>query len=469
MGIRLESRPISVGSFAANLRSFETVRDFIASATITAVIDVPFTLIFLLLLFWIAAPMVLPALIGIVVVTIFSLSMQKRMERLTETTYRASAQRNANLIESLVSLDTVKAMSAEGAMQKKWENSASFLARVSIQLRLLAASNLHFVTLTQQLVTICVVVTGVYLISEGEITMGALIACSMLSGRALGPFSGVAGLLTQFHHARTALLSLNEIMAKPIERSDSGRLIHRSDLRGKIEFKNVSFTYPESDQPAISNMSFVIQPGEHVALLGRIGSGKSSIEKLILGLYQPSQGTILIDDIDIRQLDLAELRQHIGYVSQDTTLFYGTLRENITMPLPHASEADLIRATEFANLAEFVNTHPKGFDMIIGERGDSLSGGQRKSVGLARAVIGDPHILLLDEPTGAMDHSAETWVTEKLQSYYKNRTLMMVTHRSSILKIVDRIIVVDNGKIVADGPRDNVAKALREGRIGKAL
>ncbi|MFT5084418.1 MAG: ATP-binding cassette subfamily C protein LapB [Lentisphaeria bacterium] len=468
LGLRLESRPVSAGSFAANLRSFETIRDFITSATITAIIDLPFTLIFIALLFWIAGPMVLPVSIGIIIVVLFALSTQSKMEELTETTYRASALRNATLIESLVGLDTLKAMAAESIMQKRWEHSASFLARVSIQLRLLATSNMNAVMWAQQTVTVGVIVTGVYLIAEGELSMGGLIASSMLSARAMAPLGAMAGLLAQFHHAKTAFHSLGQIMELPVERPLDARFVHRQKLKGKIEFRNVSFTYPGSETAALRNVSFVIQPGEHVALLGRIGSGKSSLKKLAIGLYQPTEGAVLIDGIDVRQLDLAELRQQVGYVAQDTTLFYGSLRENIVLAHPQADDEAVIRATEFANLTEFVNTHPKGFDMIIGERGDTISGGQRKSIALARAIIHDPQILLLDEPTASMDHSTEIWVNKQIQDQCQGKTILLATHRTSVLSMVDRIIVIDGGRIVADGPRDNVAEALREGRIGKA-
>jgi len=468
LGLRMESRPTSAGSFAANLRSYETIRDFIASATITAVIDLPFTFIFLALIFWVAGFMVLPALAGMVLILLYALTTQSKLEELTETTYRASALRNATLIESLVGLETVKAMAAEGIMQRRWEQTATFLARVSIRLRLLASSNMNVVTWVQQWVTVSVIIVGVYLISAGGLSMGGLIAATMLTSRAMAPFAGIAGLLTQFHHAKTAYSSLNDVMASPVERRTDARLVHRQKLKGKIEFRNVTLKYPGSDIAALKNVSFTIQPGEHVAFLGRVGSGKSSVQRLALGLYQPTDGAVLIDDIDVRQLDLAELRQQLGYVAQDITLFYGSLRENIVLAHPQADDEAVIRAAEFANLGEFVNAHPNGFDMVIGERGESLSGGQRKAIGLARAVIHDPQILLLDEPTGSMDHSTESWVNKKIQAYAQGKTVLVATHRTSVLSWVDRIIVIDNAQVVADGPRDTVAQALKEGRIGKA-
>lgn len=466
LGMRLEGRPVSTGSFASSLRGFETLRDFVASASITAIIDLPFTLIFLCVLYWIAPALILPVLIGIVVVVGYSSILQRRMAQLTETTYRASALRNATLIESLVGLDTIKSLSAEGLMQARWERSAAFLARVSVQLRVLASSNTHMVSAIQQGVTVSVVVLGVYTMTEGNITMGGLIAASMLSSRALTPLATVAGLMTQIHHTKTAKVALDEVMDKPVEQDPDNRPLALGELKGKIEFRNVSFHYPEAEISALTEVSFTINPGERVAFLGRVGSGKSSIQKLVMGLFQPIHGKILIDGIDMRQLNVSELRSFMGYVPQDVNLFFGSLRENIVFSRPDAEDADVLRAADFANLTEFVNGHPKGFDMPVGERGESLSGGQRKSVALARAVIHQPAVLLMDEPTGSMDHATESWVNDQLQDYSKGRTLLVVTHRTSLLKMVDRIIVIDKGQIVADGPRDNVVEALKEGRIG---
>jgi ATP-binding cassette, subfamily C, bacterial LapB len=468
LGLRMEVRPPSVGSFAANLRSFETIRDFITSATITAIIDLPFTVIFLLVLGWISPWLMLPLLAGVCVVLLYALTTRQKMEQLTETTYRASAMRNATLIESLVGLETVKVMTCEGMMQKRWERSASFLARVGVQLRLLATSNGHVTSLMQQLVTLGVVVTGVYLIAAGELTMGALIASSMLSGRAMAPLGQMAALLTQYHGAKTAYQSLNDLMRMPIERPAESRFLSRTHFKGKIEFRNLSFSYPDTETPVLKNVSFTVEPGEHVAILGRIGSGKSTLQRLVMGLYQPTEGAVLIDGVDSRQLDPAELRRQIGYVPQDVVLMYGSLRENIVMSHPQADDEAVVRAAEMANLSDFVNRHPQGFDMQVGERGEVLSGGQRKSVAIARAVISEPPMLLMDEPTGSMDHATEAWVIDQFKEYAKDRTTLLVTHRTSLLALVDRIIVVDGGQVVADGPREQVVQALRQGRIGRA-
>jgi len=469
LGIRLEQRPNSVGSFANNLRSFETVRDFITSATITTFIDIPFGLIFVVVIAWISWPMIIPVLLGAVVMLIYSFSVQTKMHDLSETMYRASAIRNATLIESLVSLETVKALGIEGQMQRKWEHSSHFLTEVSSKLRLLTSSINNGANSIQQLITITLVVLGVYLVINGELTMGGLIACSMLASRALVPVAQTAGLLTQYHNASTSLASLDEIMHRPVERPLDGSFLSRPAFNGDIEFREVSFSYPGAEQNALTKVSFKIKAGEHVAILGRMGSGKSTIHKLILGLYQPTEGAILIDGIDARQIDPAELRRCVGYVQQDTQLFYGSMRDNLIISAPHVDDAAVLAAAHVGGIDEFINSHPKGFDMLIGERGETLSGGQRQGVGIARAFIAKPAILLLDEPTSAMDHSGEEAIKRRLVEATSNKTLVLISHRSSLYDLVNRIIVIDSGRIVADGPKDQVTDALRNGKIGKAL
>jgi ATP-binding cassette subfamily C protein LapB len=469
LGIRLEQRPNSVGSFASNLRSFETVRDFITSATITTLIDIPFGLIFVVVIAWIAWPMVIPVLIGAVLILVYSFSVQTKMHELSETMYRASAIRNATLIESLVGLETVKALGIEGQMQRKWEQSAHFLTEVSSKLRLLSTSINNGASTIQQLINISLVVLGVYLVVNGDMTMGGLIACTMLASRALVPIAQTAGLLTQYHNAATALTSLDEIMNREVERPLDAKFLSRPAFSGNIEFREVSFNYPGAEQDALTKVSFKIKAGEHVALLGRMGSGKSTIHKLILGLYQPTAGAILIDGIDARQIDPAELRRCVGYVQQDTQLFYGTMRDNLTISAQHVDDAAVLAAAHVGGIDEFVNAHPKGFDMLIGERGETLSGGQRQGVGIARAMISNPAMLLLDEPTSAMDHSGEDAIKRRLVETSKNKTLVLISHRSSLYDLVDRIIVIDSGRIVADGPKEQVTEALRNGKVGKAL
>ena len=468
LGTRLEFRPASAGSFAASLRSFETIRDFIASATVTAIIDLPFAVLFLVVMAWIDWVMLFPGLVGILLVVTYALVVQSKMHELAETTYRASAMRNASLVEALVGLETLKALGGEGAMQRKWERSAAHLSRVSTQLRMLAASTVNSTLWIQQVVTISLIVLGAYRIGMGQLTMGGLIACSMLLSRALGPFTQVAGLMTNYHNAITSMASLDKVMKQEVERPEDANFVSRAHFNGEIEFKDVCFSYPGEEDLTLKNVSFHIRPGEHVAILGRIGSGKTTLQKLILGLYRPNSGSILIDGVDNRQLDPAELRRNIGYVPQDLTLFYGSLRDNIAMAAPYVDDAALLAAAEVSGIQEFVDAHPRGFDMLVGERGESLSGGQRQGVAIARAVVNDPPILLFDEPTGSMDFSSEENIKIKLRSFAAHKTMLAITHRTALFDIVERIIVMDKGKIVADGAKAQVIEALRQGRIEKA-
>lgn len=468
LGARMEQRPVSAGSFASNLRAFESVRDFIGSATVVAFIDLPFGLIFMAVIGWISWYMLIPLLVGAALMVLYALIVQARMHELAETTYRAGAQRNATLIEGLVGFETIKALAAEAPIQRKWEKSAALLARVGAQLRLLSTTASNTSAFVQQCINLVIVIMGVYLIAERELSLGGLIACTMLASRAMAPVGQVAGLLVQYHTADTALTSLNEMMAREVERPEDSTFISRGHFKGAIEFRDVSFTYPGQSAPALRNLSFSIKPGEKVAILGRIGCGKTTLEKLILGLYQPTSGAVMVDGIDLRQLDPAELRRQIGYVQQDVMLFYGSLRENITLGAPLADDAAIVRAAEIGGILNLVNQHPKGFDMLIGERGESLSGGQRQGVAIARAVINDPPILLLDEPTSSMDFTSEDDIKRRLSAFAKNKTVLLVSHRTSLLEMSERIIVIDAGRIMADGPRDQVVAALRQGRIGKA-
>lgn len=468
LGTRMEQRPASAGSFASNLRAFESVRDFIGSATVVAFIDLPFSVIFMVTIAWISWMMLIPLVVGSLIMLLYSLAVQGRMHELAETTFRASAQRNATLIEGLVGFETIKALSAESVIQTKWEKSAALLARVGAQLRLLSSTASSSSAFVQQLVNLAIVVIGVYAISNRELTMGGLIACTMLASRAMAPVGQVSGLLVQFHTASTALTSLDEMMKREVERPADTNYVSRGRFTGAIDFRNVSFSYPGQTTPSLHGLNFKIKAGEKIAILGRIGSGKTTLEKLILGLYQPTEGAVLVDGIDLRQIDPAELRRQIGYVQQDVMLFYGSLRENITLGAPLAQHADIVRAAEIGGVLTLVNHHPEGFEMVVGERGESLSGGQRQGVAIARAVINDPPILLLDEPTSSMDYSSEEDIKQRLTAFAKDKTVLLISHRTALLDLVDRIIVMDGGRIVADGPKEQVITALRQGRVGKA-
>ncbi|GAA0584976.1 type I secretion system permease/ATPase [Halomonas salifodinae] len=470
LGMRMEARPASTGSFAATLHSFEAVRGFIGSATVVALVDLPFVLLFAGIVAIIGVPLVIPIAIGALFVLLYALAAQGRMHELSETTWRVSAQRNASLVESVSNLETVKALRAEGRIQGLWEKTTAFLSRTSAQLRLLSSSVSSVALWAQHTVAVAVIIIGVYLIIAGELSQGGLIAAYLLSSRAMAPISQAASLLAQYHQSSTALAGLDQVMEKPQEREEGRHLISRPVIRGEIAFDKVSFRYPEEAQEALRDVSLKIGAGEKVALLGRIGSGKSTLDKLILGLYQPTAGAVSVDGVDIRQWDPMDLRRHIGYVPQDVSLFFGSLRDNIIAGAGSEGVSDevLQQALEVAGLTELVNRHPLGLDMPVGERGESLSGGQRQSVAIARAMVLDPTILLLDEPTSAMDHASEEAFKARLEGLAEHKTLVVVTHRTSLLALVERIIVIDAGKVVADGPKDKVVVALRSGQIGRA-
>jgi ATP-binding cassette subfamily C protein LapB len=468
LGMKMTERPASIGSFASGLQAFESVRSFIGSATVVGFIDLPFVLLFTLVMGLISWPLVIPVLVGIALVLLYTAGVQHKMHQLSEQSMQASAQRNAVLVESLVGLETLKTLGAEGRMQSLWEKTTLLLSRTSVKMRMLSGSVTAGTLWIQQAVAVAIILLGVYLIIDAQLSQGALIAAYMLSSRVMAPVGQAAALLMQYHQAATALETLETIMQKPVERPPGTSWISRPRLQGGIEFNEVSFRYPHDERDVLRSVSFKINPGEHVAILGRNGSGKTTLEKLVAGLYSPTQGAVLIDGIDARQLDPAELRRNIGYVSQDVNLFFGSLRDNIVMGAPQVDDARVLEAVRLSGLAEFVQTHPAGLAMPVGERGELLSGGQRQGVTIARAMLNDPSILLFDEPTGAMDHASEELFKRNIREYAPGKTLLVITHRTSLLELVDRIIVIDAGKIVADGSKDQVVEALRQGRIGRA-
>ncbi|NJO14567.1 MAG: type I secretion system permease/ATPase [Thioploca sp.] len=465
LGTQRAAHPRSIGAFANHLHEFETFREFFTSATLTTLVDLPFALLFITVIWTLNPELAMIPLYSMAIVMGLSLLVQLPLRYVVRQTFRASAQKHALLIETLSGIETLKARGAEGEMQRKWELLIGQIAQSSLKSRFLSALAVNFSVFVQQMTTIVVVVTGVYLIADGKLTTGALIASTILAGRALAPLAPIANLLTRYHQSLAALRVLNHIMSMPLERPLGKPFLHRPQLRGDIEFKQVDFNYPQQPVAALTKMSFKINAGQKIGIIGRIGSGKSTLAKLILGLYQPTGGSILLDGVDSRQLDPAELRRNIGYIPQDLELFYGTVKDNIVIGASYVEDSMVLQAAQLAGVDEFTNRHPLGFDMLIGERGEGLSGGQRQAIVLARALLLNPPILLLDEPTNAMDNRAEELLKTRLQAHLEDKTLLLVTHRMSLLSLVNHLMVVDGGQIVAFGLKEQVIQALTNGQV----
>jgi len=460
MGLKMKEKPVSTGAFAANVQAFESVRQFISSAVVTSYVDLPFAIVFIAVIGLIAWPLMIPIVAGGAVVILYALVTQGAMRDLSQTSLQAGSMRNSLLVEYLAALDTVKLLGAEGKAQGKWERLVLFLEKTNARLRFYSALLANGALWVQFTVSVVVMIMGVYLIFQGALSMGGLIAVYILSSRAMAPIGRTAGLLVQYHQASRSLASLDDVMQKDVERPGGVTFYTRSSFRGSAAFNSVSFAYPDSDTPALKDFSISVGPGEKIAVLGRVGSGKSTIARLLTGLYEPDEGAVYFDGVDIRQIDPAELRRNIGCMPQETTLFYGSLRDNIAMAADGASEEDVFEAVRLAGFGGFVNSTPRGLDLNVGERGERLSSGQRQAVGLARTFIKKAPFLLLDEPTSFMDSAAEQMTVRGISEFARDRTLVLITHKKNLLGLVDRIAVLDGGKMILDGARDEVLEKL---------
>ena len=465
MGMKMSARPESAGSFASELREFEALREFFSSITVVSVIDVPFIFLFILVIWLIGGPIALVPIVIVPIVCLVSYIIQLPLKAHINRMFREASQKHALLVEAISGHETIKSLGVEGKIQRRWENFVNQAAGSSNKARFISGIASNFSAFMQQLSTVIVIIVGVYLIQEKELTMGGLIACSILTGRTLAPLGQIVALLTRLNHSMSALKALDRIIKLPVDRPENSAFLHRPAFHGGLEFQNVIFKYPRQKLNALDDISFKVTPGEKIGIVGKIGSGKTTIEKLILGLYDPDEGAVLIDGTDIRQLDPAELRASIGYVPQDVFLFYGSVKDNIAMGDSDTDDAAIVRAAHIAGVDDFVKRHPMGFDMPVGEGGTGLSGGQKQSIALARALVRDPAIILFDEPTAMMDTGSEAAFVSKVTGSLAHKTLILVTHKLSLLSLVDRVIVTDNGKIVVDGPREAVLKALTGSQI----
>ncbi len=458
LNIKLASKPASTGQFVSRLQSYESVREFFTSATMSAIVDLPFIFIFILVIFFIGGPLGYVTLSIVVILILTSWYMQKPLKNIVEKSVKEEQLKQTTLIETVTGLEIIKSVRAQNRMRTHWDKSVAATVHYAEQGQFLSHSINYFTAFMSGFSNIIIVAAGVYLASTGGITMGGIIAAMMLNGRVIAPVSQIVGMIIRFDRTMLSLNNLDEIMKMPVEKEDKN-YISRPNLKGNIELKDLEFTYSENKYKILKNINLTIKEGEKVAILGKIGSGKSTLLKLMMNLYEPVSGSVLIDGVDTRQIDPVDLRRSMGIVPQEPFLFMGTIKDNITIGEQFATDEELLKVARIAGLHEFLDKHEAGFDLIVGERGEGLSGGERQSVTLARALISNPNIIMLDEPTNAMDKQAETSFINKLEEIIKDKTLVLVTHKTSLLRLVDRVIIVENGQIIADGTKEEVFKS----------
>ena len=457
----MSSRSGSSGAVAGQLREFEALRDFFTSATLVAIVDLPFIILFLFVIWLIGGPIVLAPALAVPFVLLAGGIIQPFLNRLTGRAYEDRQSKQGTLVEALSGLETIKSVAAGDMMRHRWSKAVADQTQTATQGRFLSQFAINAASLAQQAAQVGIVVFGVFLVTAGQLSMGALIACVILCSRTLAPLAQLANVLSRANHAWTAYRRIGALMGSEDEGAGPTVYLKRTALEGRIEFRDVAFSYPGQSAPALSDVNFIVQPGEKVAVLGRTGSGKSTVVRLIVGLYEPSSGAVMIDDTDVRQIDPADLRRAIGSVLQDVHLFSGTVRENIALDRPDVTDEDILRAAKISGVHDFIGGMPQGYGLVLKERGEGLSGGQRQALCMARALVASPDILILDEPTSMMDVASELQLIERLRWEIKDRTLLAVTHRGSMMKLVDRAIVLDRGKVVADGAKDRVLASLQ--------
>ena len=467
-GMAMKARPTSVGGFAQSIHDFQGLREFLTAVTLTSVIDLPFSILMIVVIGLLGGWLVAIPLLAFPLTAIFAFVVQMRLRDTVQRSLELATQRQAMLIETLSGLETLKASCAESERQNLWEKTHGALTRLDMHARFLASLATNGTMFIQQVAGMSTIVAGVYLIIDGNMSVGALVACYMLGSRVLAPLGQIAGLITRYQHARLTMVSTDMLMALPQERQPGQRPLERTEIKGEVSYRQVNFTYPGQAEAALQNAGITIKAGEHVGIIGRSGSGKSTLARLLMGFYQPDSGQVLIDNLDLRQLDVTDLRQQIGFVTHDMPLLSGSLRDNLTLGARYVSDARMLEVANLTGVSELAKQHPQGFDRPVGERGQLLSGGQRQIVLLARALMLDPPILLLDEPTSSLDNASEEVIRSRLQTLASHKTLLLITHRASMLSLVDRLIVLDNGHVVADGPKESVIEALRKGRVGQA-
>ncbi|URW76228.1 type I secretion system permease/ATPase [Sphingomonas donggukensis] len=463
MRIRLDTKKSSTGALAGMMRELETLRDFFASASMTALVDVPFIVITLIFIAVIGGWLVMVPLLVVPLIVGAGYFTQPAMDRLSARSMREGQQKQSVLFESIGSLEMVKSANAAPLLRRRWLRAIDDHADSSLRGRLVSTIAVTIASSGNSIAYVGVVIVGVFLIASHDLTTGGLIACSILAGRAVQPLGTIAQLLTRLSATRTAYKQIDTMMQTAPEGPTSGAL-HPARLQGAVEFRGVEFKYPGAAERTLNGVSFAIRPGEKVALLGRVGSGKSTLLRLLLGLYEPQDGLVMIDGTDIRQFDPVALRSQMGVAIQDPVLLSGSVRENILLDRAGHGDEEMLRVSELSGSHGFMGQIANGYDLKLADRGEGLSGGQRQSITIARALVGNPSILLFDEPTSAMDAQTETALIDRLQEELAGRTMLLVSHRNALLRLVDRIIIIEGGRVAHDGPRDQVLAALQRPR-----
>ncbi|WP_052017406.1 type I secretion system permease/ATPase [Nitratireductor aquibiodomus] len=468
----MASRPMSTGEYANRVTQYEFVREFFTSNTISTLIDSVFVFVFIAVIYsvggWLA---VIPAT-AFAFALIIGLIAQSRIGRRVAAANNEAAQRQSLLVETISTIETVKSLRAERTLLRRWSELAKNASRTAEGIKQLSAWAANMTQFVQQLVTVGLVVAGAYEFSEGNISTGAIIATVMLSGRAVAPLGQIAMTLSRMRQALLSLRILNTIMEQPEDRPESAGFVNREIRSGDVAFRNVGFTYPEAASPALVDFNLSVKGGERVGIIGRIGSGKTTAGRLLAGLYPPSSGNLLLDGVDIRQYHPSVVRSAVVFTSQSADLFSGSVKENLLMAKPGATDDELVTAAESAGVDAFVARHPRGYDMPVGERGSQLSGGQRQAVAIARVLLSDPRVVFMDEPSGAMDLASERELIARMKTAFREDvTLIISTHRHSMLQLVDRLVVIDQGRVIADGPKERVIEELQKnaggGRSGR--
>lgn len=457
--LQYKSKRGSVGSLASVLKEYEQIREFFTSATLMSLIDMPFAIIFVVFIWLVGGMMVLPVLVGILILFLVTLYMQPRLKEISERSLEDSHNKHSVLVETLSGLETVKLLGAGGMLRRRFKNVVAKQAKMAEETKRHTFFSANLTQEVQQGVQVAVVTVGAITVTTGAYGYGAIIACTILAGKALLPFAQLAQLLSRLNQIVAGYRSLSALMKQPIEHSHDNNYISRGKYSGQIEFKNVSFTYPGQPAKALDSVSFSVAQGERVAIVGRVGSGKTTIGKLMAKLFIPDSGTILIDGVDLVQLDPAEVRENIGMVSQEPWMIAGTLEQNILLGALEASTEDMLWASKVSGVSEFVDTNPAGFKLSVSERGEGLSGGQRQAITIARALVKKAPIYIFDEPTSGMDSGTEKKLVDALKDAKIEHTLVLITHRTALLSLVDRVIVLDKGKVIGSGSVEGFMKA----------